>query len=32
LMHKDSMGNEGVIRFGEVQVMSAGSRTFWNEC
>jgi redox-sensitive bicupin YhaK (pirin superfamily) len=24
LMHKDSMGNEGVIRFGEVQVMSAG--------
>ncbi|QZK90975.1 pirin family protein [Flavobacterium sp. CHNK8] len=25
LMHKDSMGNEGVIRFGEVQVMSAGS-------
>ena len=25
LMHRDSMGNEGVIRFGEVQVMSAGS-------
>ena len=25
LMHKDSMGNEGIIRFGEVQVMSAGS-------
>ncbi|MFV5699905.1 pirin family protein [Flavobacterium sp. ZT3R17] len=25
LMHKDSMGNEGVIRFGEVQVMSAGT-------
>ena len=25
LMHKDSMGNKGVIRFGEVQVMSAGS-------
>jgi redox-sensitive bicupin YhaK (pirin superfamily) len=25
LMHKDSMGNEGVIRFSEVQVMSAGS-------
>ena len=25
LAHKDSMGNEGVIRFGEVQVMSAGS-------
>jgi redox-sensitive bicupin YhaK (pirin superfamily) len=25
LMHKDSMGNEGVIGFGEVQVMSAGS-------
>ena len=25
LKHKDSMGNEGVIGFGEVQVMSAGS-------
>ncbi|WP_035667695.1 pirin family protein [Flavobacterium sp. 83] len=25
LMHKDSIGNEGVIRFGEVQVMSAGT-------
>ena len=25
LKHQDSMGNEGVIRFGEVQVMSAGS-------
>lgn len=25
LTHKDSMQNEGVIRFGEVQVMSAGS-------
>jgi redox-sensitive bicupin YhaK (pirin superfamily) len=25
LIHKDSMGNEGVIRFGEVQVMSAGT-------
>jgi quercetin 2,3-dioxygenase len=25
LKHKDSMGNEGVIRFGEVQVMSAGT-------
>ena len=25
LQHRDSMGNEGVIRFGEVQVMSAGS-------
>lgn len=25
LRHKDSMGNEGVIRFGEVQVMSAGT-------
>ena len=25
LMHKDSMGNEGVIGFGEIQVMSAGS-------
>lgn len=24
LMHKDSMGNEGTISFGEVQVMSAG--------
>ncbi|MFV8322432.1 pirin family protein [Flavobacterium sp. LB3P21] len=25
LMHKDSMGNEGIIGFGEVQVMSAGT-------
>lgn len=25
LMHRDSMGNEGVIKFGEVQVMSAGT-------
>jgi redox-sensitive bicupin YhaK (pirin superfamily) len=25
LKHKDSMGNEGIIRFGEVQVMSAGT-------
>lgn len=25
LKHHDSMGNEGVIRFGEVQVMSAGT-------
>lgn len=25
LKHKDSIGNEGIIRFGEVQVMSAGS-------
>lgn len=25
LQHRDSMGNEGVIGFGEVQVMSAGS-------
>ena len=25
LKHRDSMGNEGVIGFGEVQVMSAGS-------
>lgn len=25
LKHRDSMGNEGVISFGEVQVMSAGS-------
>ncbi len=25
LMHRDSMGNEAVVRFGEVQVMSAGT-------
>lgn len=25
LMHRDSMGNEGIIKFGEVQVMSAGT-------
>jgi hypothetical protein len=25
LRHRDSMGNEGVIQFGEVQVMSAGT-------
>ena len=25
LKHRDSMGNEGVIRFGEIQVMSAGT-------
>jgi quercetin 2,3-dioxygenase len=25
LIHRDSMGNEGIIKFGEVQVMSAGS-------
>jgi redox-sensitive bicupin YhaK (pirin superfamily) len=25
LKHRDSMGNEGLIRFGEVQVMSAGT-------
>ncbi|SHG06330.1 hypothetical protein SAMN05444372_102120 [Flavobacterium micromati] len=25
LKHRDSMGNDGIIRFGEVQVMSAGS-------
>lgn len=25
LKHKDSLGNEGIIRFGEVQVMSAGT-------
>ena len=25
LIHRDSMGNDGTIRFGEVQVMSAGS-------
>lgn len=25
LMHRDSMGNEGIIKFGEIQVMSAGT-------
>jgi quercetin 2,3-dioxygenase len=25
LLHRDSMGNEGIIQFGEVQVMSAGT-------
>ena len=25
LEHKDSMGNQGIIRYGDVQVMSAGS-------
>jgi len=25
LKHRDSMGNEAVVRFGEVQVMSAGT-------
>ncbi|RZJ34401.1 MAG: pirin family protein [Flavobacterium sp.] len=31
LKHKDSMGNEGVISFGEVQVMSAGSGVLHSE-
>jgi quercetin 2,3-dioxygenase len=31
LKHRDSMGNEGVIRFGEVQVMSAGTGTQHSE-
>ena len=31
LKHKDSMGNEGIIRQGEVQVMSAGSGIFHSE-
>lgn len=31
LKHKDSMGNEGVIRFGEVQVMSAGTGILHSE-
>ncbi|WP_298155602.1 pirin family protein [Flavobacterium sp.] len=31
LKHKDSMGNEGVIGFGEVQVMSAGSGVLHSE-
>lgn len=31
LKHRDSMGNEGVIRFGEVQVMSAGTGILHSE-
>jgi quercetin 2,3-dioxygenase len=31
LKHKDSIGNEGVIKFGEVQVMSAGSGILHSE-
>ncbi len=31
LQHRDSMGNEGVISFGEVQVMSAGSGVLHSE-
>ncbi|AWA31273.1 hypothetical protein HYN48_14880 [Flavobacterium magnum] len=31
LKHKDSIGNEGVIQFGEVQVMSAGSGILHSE-
>jgi len=31
LEHKDSMGNEGIIRQGDVQVMSAGSGIFHSE-
>lgn len=31
LMHRDSMGNEGVIGFGEVQVMSAGTGVLHSE-
>lgn len=31
LKHKDSMGNEGVIGFGEVQVMSAGTGILHSE-
>lgn len=31
LQHRDSMGNEGVIRFGEVQVMSAGTGILHSE-
>jgi quercetin 2,3-dioxygenase len=31
LIHKDSMGNEGLISFGEVQVMSAGTGIYHSE-
>ena len=31
LKHKDSMGNEAVVRFGEVQVMSAGTGILHSE-
>lgn len=31
LQHRDSMGNEGIIRFGEVQVMSAGTGVLHSE-
>jgi hypothetical protein len=31
LKHRDSMGNEGVIRFGEIQVMSAGTGIMHSE-
>lgn len=31
LKHRDSMGNEGVIKFGEVQVMSAGTGILHSE-
>lgn len=31
LKHRDSMGNEGIIKFGEVQVMSAGTGILHSE-
>lgn len=31
IKHRDSMGNEGIIRFGEVQVMSAGKGVYHSE-